>query len=106
MPNIGSNAFSPFVGGPGLHVSISGGTILLDNVSTTLAATTLPLIPNAVNYIFIKGVVGTGSLAGTLTPLITSNITGFDGLVNIAVVVTNANGILSITDSRPDLIVY
>src|SRR5215471_14801973 len=107
--NTSSSAFAPYIGSGGpLTVTLTGGTVLCGNVSTVLPTTVLQLTPNSVSYVYIKflniGSISAGNPA-QITPIftVTTDPTkGPDG-IPIAVVVTNAASVVSLSDVRPDV---
>ena len=112
--NQSSSAFAPYLGGPGLQVTISPGTVLCSNVITKLPLTIIPLAPNSTSFVYIQFLqIGDITLPftaqavpGKVTPIIavtTNANVGPDG-IPIATVVTGASSVLSLVDTRPDLI--
>jgi hypothetical protein len=104
--NISTSAFAPYVGGPGLQITVNGGTILCSNISTTLPTTTVQLTANATNYVYISILLPLkGTTSPQPAPTITTNTTGPDG-IPLCMVVTSLTGIMSISDTRPDIVIY
>ncbi len=90
-----SNAFYPFIGQPGLVLSVDSGDVLSAGVVQRVAAVQISLSPSVTTYVFLT--------VSTFT--ISSNTTGFaaSGVFPIAIAVTNAKGIISLTDMRADI---
>src|SRR5438094_6300502 len=101
--NQSSSAFAPYLGGPGLQVTISPGTVLCSNVITKLPLTIISLAPNTTSFVYIQFLqIGDITLPFTpqanpaqVTPIIavtTDTKKGPDG-IPLALVVTAANSV-------------
>jgi hypothetical protein len=95
--NRSSAALCPFVGIPGLFVSIRNASIFCGQTLYNLPDQVVALTPNASNYVSLNLV--------NFPPLVVQvNTTGFVPVsYPICVAVTDSNGITRLTDSRPDL---
>jgi len=89
-----SNAFFPFVGPPGLFISVDAGDVLYNGTVTRVPLTTVALTASATNYIYL--VISTHT--------ITKNTSGFPAADSfpIAVSTTDSQKVLTLVDSRSD----
>ena len=90
-----SNAFFPYIGGPGLSVAIDGGVVINNGGSTVVPAQVVSLAANTTTYVFLN----------TSSIVIQSNTSGFpsSNCYPIATVLTSNSVVTSITDMRPDI---
>jgi hypothetical protein len=86
------NPLAPIIVGGGFVITINSGIIVVGTVPTLISQTVLSLTPSASNFIFVSS-----------TGVLTINTSGFvAGCMPIATIVTDALGIHTITDNRPD----
>jgi hypothetical protein len=90
-----SNAFAPFIGGPGLFVSVDSGNVINSGANTFVPAATLSLPANSTVYVYLN----------TSSFTFSTSTSGFPSTscYPIAVVTTGSSGVLNLTDSRPDV---
>jgi len=86
------NPLAPIIVGGGFVITINAGIVIVGTTPTLIPQTVLSLTPSASNFIFINS-------SGNLS----INTSGFtSGCLPIATIVTDALGIHTITDNRPD----
>lgn len=90
-----SSAFFPFIGPPGLFISVDAGDVLSAGVVTRVPLTQIALSPSATNYVFLT--------VSTFT--ITKNTTGFPttDAFPIAIATTDSQKVLTLADERSDV---
>jgi len=89
-----TNAFCPYIGGPGLLVGIDDGVVLIGTTPTFIAGQIVSVAANATNYIQLN----------TSSGSVQVNTTGFGaGDYPIAIVTTGLTYIEAVVDSRPDV---
>lgn len=89
------NYFAPYIGPPGLLIAVNAGELLFSGASVIIPATTVILLANATNYVFLN----------TSTAGIQSNTSGFpsSNCYPLATVLTGTTGIVALVDNRPDV---
>jgi len=89
------NYFAPFIGPPGLQISVDAGVVLISGAPVNVAATNVSLAPNTTTYVYLN----------TSSGNISSNTSGFPSTncYPIAQVVTSTSSVLNLTDSRVDV---
>jgi len=93
-----TNAFTPYIDGPGLSVTVSSGVVILTSGAPTLVAlTAVSLTANTTNYVSLSFV--TGAISNSTSPFAA-------GVYPIATVVTDNVGVKTLTDSRPDVATF
>lgn len=89
-----TNAFAAYIDGGGLTLGIDGGVALIGTTPTVVGGQKVTLSARTTNYVLLNLTTG----------LVQVNTSGFtSGNYPIATVVTNSTGILTLTDSRPDV---
>jgi hypothetical protein len=86
---------APFIGGPGLLITVTGGVVFANNSTNTIPQTGVPLVASTVNYVYL-------TLGGPVA--IATNTTGFPvlNMYPIAIVITNNSNAVGLIDTRPD----
>jgi hypothetical protein len=88
-----TNALAPFIGQPGLEISVSPGVLWLNGFIINLPLGTVFLPPNSTSYVFLN----------TSSGLLGTNTTGYNTVdIPIAAVVTSFTTVVSLTETRPD----
>lgn len=89
------NYFAPQIGPPGLSIIVENGILLIGGTGTMVPQTTVALIANATNFVYLN----------TSTAAIVANTSGFpaSNCYPIATVVASNSGVSSLTDNRPDI---
>lgn len=87
-----SGPFSPSGGSQSLTLNVSGGIAAIGTTPTLIQATTVPLVGNTTNYVFVDLNVG----------IVTSNTSGFTNTeYPIATAITNSTQVTVFNDVRP-----
>lgn len=89
------NYFAPQIGPPGLSIIVEAGILLISGSGVAIPQTTVALVANAVNYVYLN----------TSTGAIATNTNGFPSFncYSIATVLTSNTGVATLADNRPDI---
>ncbi len=86
------SALTPYIGSSGLSITVTGGIVLVNGVTTTIPLTVVTLTASATNSVYLDQ-------NGTIV----NATNGFPvGILPIASVVTSTNSITTLVDKRPD----
>jgi hypothetical protein len=88
--------FPPYPSGAGLRLTFNGGTVAVGNSIYVIQSGTVPLVPNATNYVYLNQNI----------PSVQVSITGYlTGSYPIATALTNGTEIVTLTDQRPNIFI-